>query len=256
MHKIKLLNLPLKLYSQDEVLEHISKGYSKKSEFSHIISINSENFVLAMKHKEFNKVIAKAQIHIADGVGVVVATRILYKLDIGRLTGVDLMEELVKYAYEHSLICFLIGGKGKLAEELANCYKTRHKGIKIYSHHGFFNKNKPSKEEIDDIKSIVTSIKPHFIFVSFGSPYQEIWIEKNRAMFGAATVMGVGGAFSLLSGKISRAPILVRKLGLEWLYRLLQQPWRLKRQITHLPLFIFYMIKFYIFSLINRKKLQ
>jgi N-acetylglucosaminyldiphosphoundecaprenol N-acetyl-beta-D-mannosaminyltransferase len=254
MHKINLLDLSLKLYSKAEILEYIGKGYEEKGGMNHIVSINSENFVLATKQKRFNQAIAKAQMHIPDGVGVVAAIRLLYGLKISRLTGVDLMEAVVEYAYKHSLTCLLIGGKGKLAEELADCYKTRFKGIKIYSHQGILNKNRPKQEEYEQIKSIVTSIKPRFVFVSFGSPFQEIWIEENRAMFGAATVMGVGGAFSLLSGKVKRAPMWVRKLALEWLYRLLQQPWRIKRQFLHLPLFVLLVFKQYLTQLIKPKQ--
>jgi len=78
----------------------------------------------------------------------------------------------------------------------------------------------------------VRRYKPHLVFVAFGSPYQELWIARHSNQFGKSVVMGVGGAFDYLSGHVYRAPEFIRKIGLEWFFRLLSQPWRWKRQLS------------------------
>ncbi|MGB3020405.1 MAG: WecB/TagA/CpsF family glycosyltransferase, partial [Microgenomates group bacterium] len=82
----------------------------------------------------------------------------------------------------------------------------------------------------------------HLIFVAFGSPYQEKWIYENRASLQGITCIGVGGAFDFLSGRVARAPKLIQSIGLEWLYRLMRQPWRWRRQLQ-LPVFIYLVLK-------------
>ncbi len=77
----------------------------------------------------------------------------------------------------------------------------------------------------------MTDFKPHLVFVAFGSPWQELWIERHRNQFQNCVVMGVGGAFDFLGGKVPRAPVIIRRLGFEWLFRLIVQPWRLRRQL-------------------------
>ena len=81
------------------------------------------------------------------------------------------------------------------------------------------------------ISSIVVGYKPHFVFVAFGSPDQELWIGRHKKILSGRVVIGVGGAFDYLSNNIKRAPVVIQKIGMEWLYRLVIQPWRWKRQL-------------------------
>jgi len=124
----------------------------------------------------------------------------------------------------------LIGGKANLALELADCYQREFFETKFKGIEGIKDLKNPTDKEEEDTLSIVRRYKPQLIFVAFGSPDQELWIERHKNEFSGSVVMGVGGAFDYLSENINRAPKFVRKLGLEWLFRLVNQPWRWKRQ--------------------------
>jgi len=114
---------------------------------------------------------------------------------------------------------------------LANCYNRSYPKAKFMGMKGIDNIENIKKSEEDKIFSIIADTKPHLILVSFGSPYQEKWIWKNKKYFKKMVCMGVGGSFDYLSGQIKRPPIFLRKIGLEWMYRLAIQPWRWRRQM-------------------------
>lgn len=226
-----LLGIVLPSDSKIDILDKIKKYILMPTDFFHIVSLNPENAVLAQKSKLFKEVVNKAQIKIVDGVGIVLAAHILSLKLSARLTGVDLMEELIKIVSHQRLTVGLIGGRPNLAEKLADCYNEQFSEANFFGVEGIKDISKPQKEEEERIFSIITNRKPRMIFVSFGSPYQELWLWKNRARLRGIVVMGVGGAFEYLSGSMRRPPLFIRKLGLEWLYRLIRQPWRLKRQL-------------------------
>ncbi|HLL60558.1 MAG TPA: WecB/TagA/CpsF family glycosyltransferase [Candidatus Nitrosocosmicus sp.] len=227
----KLLGIATKIHSKDEVLEKIQKNIDAGGSFLHIVSLNPEIITMANKLHEYKKVIETAQIHISDGIGVVIAGQIL-GIDIPtRITGVDMMDELCNVANKNSVSVVLIGGRPNVALKLAKCQKRKYPKAKFYGIQGYKDKNNPTEAEEEAIFSIVAAAKPSFIFVSFGSPYQEIWIERHKKFFSKSVCMGVGGGFDFLSGEVSRAPVFIRKIGLEWLYRLIIQPWRWRRQL-------------------------
>lgn len=229
--KNELLGIEIDQYKKGEILEKIKKYTLGKGSFCHIISLNPENLVIASRNHLFKKVIRTGQIKIIDGAGIVLAGQIL-NIDIPpRLQGVELMEKMVKVASDQRMKVLLIGGNGNLAEKLEDCYRAKYPELEIMGIKGINNIKRVKKSEEDNIFSIVTDYKPRLIFVSFGSPYQELWIYRNQDRFKGAVCMGVGGAFSFLSGSISRAPKWMRKLGLEWFFRLLTQPWRIRRQL-------------------------
>lgn len=92
--------------------------------------------------------------------------------------------------------------------------------------------SKETKEERKRVINKINDFRPHLLFVAYGAPYQELWIAKNLPLLRARVAMGVGGAFDYLAGKVPRAPKWIRNMGLEWLYRLIREPWRLKRQLA------------------------
>src|SRR4030042_3413453 len=120
---------------------------------------------------------------------------------------------------------FCIGVKYDLAEELANCYSKKYAQNTFFGIKGIDNIKKVKKTEEDRIFSIITDIKPHFLFIAFGSPDQEIWLWNHRSKLKGIICMGVGGAFDYLIGKVKRPLPFIRNFGLEWLYRLIIQSW-------------------------------
>ena len=229
--KKKLLGITLSTSSKQIILEKIEKYISNPHGFFHIVSLNPEIMVLAEENPKFKKVIETAQIKIVDGIGIVMAAQIL-GIEVGsRLTGVDLMKKLVETASFRRLRVMLIGGKPNLAKNLAECYSEDFPEAKFKGIEGVKDIENPTASEESAIFSIVADMRPHIVFVSFGSPGQELWIERHKKEFSNMVIMGVGGAFDFLGGKVPRAPMILRRLGLEWFFRLMVQPWRWKRQL-------------------------
>ncbi len=231
MENNKILGIEIQALSKRNILEKIKKFILNPKGCFHITSLNPENLFLATENELFKKALNNSQIRLIDGAGIVIAGKIL-KIEVGeRVTGVNLMDELVKEAAKMRLRILLIGGKGNLADKLADCYQRKYPQAKFFGIEGIKNIKNPQKNEEKKIFSIVTSFKPHLVFVAFGSPYQELWIERYKRKFSGCVVMGVGGAFDFLGGAVPRAPIFFQKIGLEWLFRLIVQPWRWRRQL-------------------------
>jgi len=212
------------------VLEKIQKNIREPEPFFHIASLNPEIMVLSQQDQSFKDYLNWAQIRILDGMGVYVAAQLRGYSPQGRYAGVDLMEKVLFMADDMGLRVALIGGKGKIAEKVADCQKKRFLNVEFIPLEGIQDISSPSKAEEDAIISIVADTKPHVLFVAFGSPSQELWLYRHKDRLKGITCMGVGGAFDFLSGSVTRAPYFVRKMGFEWLYRLIRQPWRIKRQ--------------------------
>lgn len=238
----KILGITITPESKSSILEKILLYIDKPTVFFHIVSLNPENLVVATENESFKRVIETAQIKIIDGVGVVLAARLLGIQAGERITGVGLLEELLKRASDGRSRVLMIGGKENLAEQLAECYSEQFPEAKFFGLNGITDIKNPKKAEEDKIFSIVATYKPCLVFVAFGSPDQELWIERHKKRFAGCVVMGVGGAFDYLSNKTKRPPIFIQKLGLEWLYRLVIQPWRWKRQLRLLK-FVWLIIK-------------
>jgi len=242
MKSNKILGISITPQSKQNILDKIIKYIRSPKGICHIVSFNPENLVVAYENKKFKEVLETAQIKIIDGVGIVLASRML-GIEVGeRVTGVGLMEELIKLADKLRLRVLLIGGKSDLALKLANCYSNKFFKAKFLGIEGIKNIRNPKKQEEEAIFSIVADYKPHFLFVAFGSPDQELWLERHKNKFSKMVIMGVGGAFDFLAGKIFRAPKIIQKLGFEWLFRLLIQPWRWRRQLRLLK-FVYLIFK-------------
>ena len=220
----KILGITILPERKYTVLEKIILYIDKPTGFFHIVSLNPENIVVATENDLFKQIIETAQIKITDGVGVVLAGRWLGIRVGDRVTGVELMEALLKVASDRRLRALMIGGKENLALRLTQCYQQKYPEAKFKGIQGV-------EDEETKTFSIVAAYKPHIVFVAFGSPYQELWIARHKKEFANCVVMGVGGAINYLSGNIVRPSVFIQKIGLEWLFRLINQPWRWRRQL-------------------------
>ena len=238
----QILGIPIGSERPQIILEQIIKGLLANKEFAHVVSLNPENLVLSSKDPLFKKIIIEAKYTINDGIGIVLASQVVNGSFVPRMTGVDLMEKIINEASKRSLRVLLIGGKPNLAEQLADCYNRSYPASQFKGIVGFNDVRAPSQEERKNVLSIVAAMRPQLIFIAFGSPEQEKWIYENRASLQGITCIGVGGSFDFLGGLIRRAPKLIQNLGLEWLYRLLKQPWRWRRQLQ-LWVFVWLVIK-------------
>src|SRR3989344_951154 len=230
MMYFNLLGIKINSRSKHHALEQIKKYIRQPEGFYQILSINPENLVIAVSNADFKRVIETSQIQIIDGAWTVLAGKLL-GMKLERFTGVDLMEELIKIADDLRLRVLLIGGRPKLALRLAQCYSQTYPQAKFKGIQGIRNIKKPRKLEEDKIFSIVTDYKPHIVFVAFGSPEQELWLDRHKSQLLRTVSMGVGGAFDFAGGIIPRAPGFIRSIGMEWLFRLIVERWRWRRQL-------------------------
>lgn len=198
-----------------------------------IVTPNAEIITAAQKNQELMAALNKADLCLPDGVGVVIASKILGKPLTERTTGFDFMMKLLELANQRSLSLFLLGGKPEVAEKAGEKIGSMFPNVKIVGcHHGYFSKN---EEEV--IVDSINHAKPDILLVAMGCPKQEIFMIKNKNQMQFKIAMGVGGSFDVLSGNVQRAPRLVQNIGFEWLYRLIMQPSRLKR-VGALPAFL------------------
>lgn len=226
-----LLGVHVHPQERKDILENILKYTQKRAVFVHVVSVNPEIILEARQNREFKRVIETARINIIDGSWALLALQVMYKEKFERVTGVDLMAELLDQGGSVGLTIGLIGASDTLAEEVAACYQEKYPKSSFFGLQGFADISHPKQEEIDAIFSIIADRRPHILFFAFGSPTQELWIDANKHKLEGIVCIGVGGAFDFIGGRVKRAPAWMRAVYLEWLYRLVKEPWRIRRQI-------------------------
>ncbi|MBI2017756.1 WecB/TagA/CpsF family glycosyltransferase [Candidatus Daviesbacteria bacterium] len=237
--KKEILGVKIDDLSIPEIVS-IVEGWLKKEGKHYIVTPNPEIVMMAQKDLELKKILNNTDLSIPDGVGLKLAS------DIENISpGVDVLEALVKLAADLGATVGFLGGRVGVAEKAVERLLKKHPNLKVT----FAGSGGEVDEEGNSIEYRVSSIKgnkqknkSHYtlytipatdlLFVAFGPPKQEKWIAKNLKEIDVKVAMGVGGAFDYLSGRVKRAPKLIRSLGLEWLFRLIIQPWRIKRQIA------------------------
>lgn len=237
-NRFSLLGVPLDGLTLSDVLDKIKLYLSVPYQFRHIVSINPENIVLAQQNTQYKQICQESDLALTDGIGVLFATRLLGGGIPERVSGSVLLPHLLDLVGAMGLTGVLIGSQANLAEKIAECYSRIYPKATFVGTNGYQNCLHPTTEEESTIEAIVRSRRPHIVFVAFGSPVQEIWIQSHKQLLEGSICMGVGGGFDYLSGATQPPPELIRKMGFEWLYRLLKQPWRIGRQAKRLPLFI------------------
>ena len=228
-NKIFLLGVGINNINIQDTLEFIIKGLGKNEKKYYVVTPNPEILVIANANDNYKKVLNNAKLALPDGVGVMLASKFLSKPLGQRVTGVDLVENLCKEVSKQPITVGFLGAGPHVAELASECLREKYPDLKINftEQEWNFEKDYP---------------KTDILFVAFGSPKQEIWIAENLNKLPVKVAIGVGGAFDFISGKTKRAPVIFRKLGLEWLFRLFMQPWRIKRQLRLIK-FIFLVFK-------------
>jgi N-acetylglucosaminyldiphosphoundecaprenol N-acetyl-beta-D-mannosaminyltransferase len=195
--------------------------------------------MLARRDEAFRRILGQADVITADGIGVLVAARLIVGNRarwLERVTGVELVDWLAAESGVAGAPLFLLGAAPGAAAEAAARLRERFPESRIA---GWWAEG--SADPAHDAETIarIAASGARVVLVAYGAPGQVLWIERNRDALGQAGValaIGVGGALDFLAGRVPRAPRFVRRFGLEWLYRLLREPWRWRRQLV-LPLF-------------------
>lgn len=193
---------------------------------------NPEMIQKAAKDPQFAKVLHDADLVIPDGIGVIYAAKILGRPLKGRVPGVDFAAKLMDRMAASGKRLYLLGAKPGVAEDAAKNLQAQHPGLIICgTHDGYFKEDAPVIAAIREAKADV-------VFVCLGFPRQEEWAAARSAETGAKLLIGLGGSLDVFAGRVQRAPEAMQKMGLEWLFRLYQEPSRIGR-MARLPLILF-----------------
>lgn len=255
---INILGVKVTQAHEDRVLEYLSKILEGNHKKVFVVTPNPEIIVHAVKTPSYMNMLNSAQIALPDGVGISLAARMLGKGGISRIAGVDFMlklssllnsknEELIsgqKALVKNTKSLYsvgLFGGQPGVAERTSKCLQKKYSRLVISYASDTWSESEVRNKHMD------------ILFVALGHPKQEKWIHENLDKIPAKIVMGVGGSFDYISGGVSRAPKLLRNVGLEWLYRLIIQPWRWKRQLA-LVEFVVLVVKEAVSPQINKTK--
>lgn len=198
-----------------------------------IVTLNPEMLVTAHDDPAFRQLLNACDLNVADGVGLVLAARWLGRSLPERVTGSDGIYRLAAHCAQQGHRPFFLGAASGVADAAAARLAAANPGLEVAGAHA----GSPRPEDEDDIIHRVRTAAPDLLFVAYGVPAEEKWIARNRDRLGVPVMIGVGGAFDFVAGVARRAPIWMRRLGLEWLHRLVREPWRWRRQLA-LPRFV------------------
>lgn len=213
-------------------------SFIHNGDFHHIITLNAEIIYQAQFNEPLQKIINSADLVTPDGAGIVWAAGYMGDPVPERVTGIDLMLEICKQAHHNGWRIFLLGGAPDIADEAADKLREQYPNINIVgTHHGYFK-----EDEEDKVFELVRQAEPDIIFVALGAPRQEFWIREHKEKLPVKVAVGVGGSFDVVSGRVKRAPVWMQRLKLEWLARLIREPWRFKRMLS-LPKFVLMVMK-------------
>lgn len=237
-----LFQIPIFSSTKELLLENIAKTVlmGKFEGLYWINTPNAEQVVQASSDDAFRHVLNRSTIRVPDGVSLVWSSKLLKKLGKienkiqQRVSGVDLVSDICGLAEQGKNKVFLLGGRGQVTEFAAQKIRASYPGVQIGYGEGYEDVRNEKEGETEKILGKIRDFETEVLFVGYGAPWQEQWVDKNKKeleKMGVKLVMVVGGAYDMISGNIRRAPKWMRKAGLEWLWRLIQEPWRWKRQI-------------------------
>jgi N-acetylglucosaminyldiphosphoundecaprenol N-acetyl-beta-D-mannosaminyltransferase len=232
MNATTILGCRLDLLDADQATERIV-ALADASAGAQIVTLGTEMVVNAQHDDRFRAIVNRCALSLCDTVGLLAVARQRGATLRERVTGVELIEHLCKRAAVDHIPVYLFGSAPGVAADAAAILETRYPGLPIAgSRDGFFQ---PS--EVPGIVDEIRASGARLLFVGLGSPRQEFWLAENLAATGVGVGIGVGGSFDVIGGRVQRAPELWRRLGLEWLYRLVKEPQRWRRQLA-LPRFV------------------
>lgn len=208
-------------------------GFIRSGQPHQVVTVNPEFLVQARGDAGFRACLERADLALADGVGLLPAARLLGHRLPGRVTGVDITISLMALCAQAGYRVYLLGAAEGVAAATATALQTRYPGLQIAGYHAGSPNPAHDTEQVTRVREAL----PQVLLVAYGAPDQDLWIARNLQQLGVPVAIGVGGTFDYLSGRVPRAPELLRRWGLEWLYRLVRQPWRWRRQLR-LPVFV------------------
>jgi N-acetylglucosaminyldiphosphoundecaprenol N-acetyl-beta-D-mannosaminyltransferase len=229
---VDILGVRVDAVTYDDTLD-ISEQWIEQRGPHQIATANPEFVMAAQVDGEFRQTLLQADLCVADGVGLLWAARRLGRRLPERVTGSDLVPLVAQAAAQHGWRIYLLGAAPGVAEQAAHKLEQQNPGLCIAGVYA----GSPAQAEAPAIVQRVRAAAPDVLFVAYGAPAQDLWIARHGRELAVPVMMGVGGAFDHIVGVQKRAPRWVQRIHLEWLFRLVTQPWRWRRQLA-LPRFV------------------
>lgn len=232
MRSVEILGVRVDDATYDDLIDLLD-AFVASGRPHQIVTLNTEMVVAAHKEATFAEVLNSADLNVADGVGVMLAARLLGHPLRERVTGSDGIYRLAAHCAQQGYRPFLLGAAPGVAEVAAERLVAANPELAVAGVYA----GSPLPEEEDAIIERVRAAEPDLLLVAYGVPAEERWIARHRRRLGVPVMIGVGGTFDFVAGVTRRAPKWMRRWGLEWLYRLFQEPRRWRRQLA-LPKFL------------------
>ena len=233
--RVEFLKMKIDTLSKEEIISKI-ESFCMSGGYHYQISVNVAKTVYAQKDERLVEIINSADLINADGMPIYVALKLLSKKPVVRMGGLDYMEELAIRHPEYRY--YFWGAKEEVLFKTVEYYKQKYGMNIVGSRNGYYKQN-----EFEDIINTINDLEVDVLFIGMGTPKKENMLYNCREILNVNYAVGVGGAFDIVAGKTKRAPIIMQKMSLEWLYRLLQEPGRMwKRYLFTNCLFFYYII--------------
>ena len=232
-NQVKILGIGISSTSLKQVLNFVESRLGKDKFY--ITTPNPEILVQAQKDHELAQALNHADLSLPDGIGIILAASFLDDVRLNRLRGREVMLKLIEYSNKHCLKVFLLGATDNVIKRTLRTIRKRYKKLQVEGASGpRLNASALPISDRDrliqiDIIDRINKFKPDLLFVAFGAPKQEKWINSHLKELDIGGAMGVGGSFDYISGEVALPPIWMGDIGLEWLWRLIIQPSRILR---------------------------
>lgn len=240
MNKINILNTSIHNLSMQETLQRVDETIIKGEQLHHVV-VNAGKIVALQQDLKLRRSVNESDLINADGQAVVWASKVLGKPLKERVAGIDLMVNLVGLAHQKKYKIFFFGAKEEIVKQVVENYTKQYSSTIIAGYrNGYFR-----KEEEKDIAKQISESGANILFVAISSPTKENFLYENKALLKKVNfIMGVGGSFDVVAGKVKRSPLWMQKVGLEWFYRFIQEPKRMwKRYLLGNSRFVYLVIK-------------
>ncbi|WP_209973931.1 WecB/TagA/CpsF family glycosyltransferase [Paenibacillus eucommiae] len=229
--KVRIFGVPISRMGMKQTVQYLSEAVERRQPHQ-VITANPIMVMAAVHDERYRSMMQEAELIVPDGTGVVWAAKHVGEPVTERVAGYDLLQELMRAGEPKSWKVYMLGASTEVVEAAANKLKDAYPGIQIVGcRNGYF-----TEDQDQEIIQHIVQTAPDLLLVGRSADKQEPWIARYKQQLQVPIMMGIGGSFDVLSGKLKRAPLFFQKLRIEWLYRLLQEPWRFKRMLT-LPKF-------------------
>lgn len=234
--------------TKENILEFVIGSLENLAKPYYIVTPNPEIIVAASKNLAFAQALNHAKIALNDGVGLSIAAKCMGKPLVERFTGVEFVEKVCEKSNDWPITVGFLGSRPGVAEKAAECLKSQYPNLKVafvaqeWGTEGFdlarkyqVSSSKYQEErnpKTRNTKYVIHTTNVDILFVAFGAPKQELWMAQRIGKIPVKVMVGVGGALDQIANPSLRPPRLVQHFGLGWVYRLIRQPWRLKRQFA------------------------